>query len=363
MVINNKKFNGFSLLEAVVVMLIVSIFVAMVANVIPKKAKKKVASEAHGRFECYYGADGVLYQQTFTEHSTTGVKKATEVGGTATSCVFQTPYYAKYVIIDAVGGGAGGGTGVTGGEGKFTSVFYTSISKSYTITPGLGGAYNTDGAPTVIDTGNGKVTARGGSARASILNTETSDIQSCVVTEYNKSSLYDCKTTPECSVEGDKIKVSFCRSKENYRTVYLTYKATDSDGNVITNNPRYIVNDITLDTYEEGSYTKKKITKQKSPGSNTWLYYDSSLFTDYDSETTNPIPSNWTRAVDDKWTPSLYKMEITFKSPASVDEAPISNLERYIKSMGYTSDISKVSPGKGGANFGSGKAGAAILLW
>lgn len=352
MVICNKKNSGFSLLEAVVVMLIVSIFIAAVANVIPKKAKKKVASEAHGRFECYY-KNGVLYQQTFTEHTTTGPKAVS-----GTSCVFQTPYYAKYVIIDAVGAGGAGSSTVTGREGKFVSVFYTTVSKSYKITPGVG--TSGDGKPTIIEAGHDKVIARGGAYPKSLKTTEASDIISCVVPEYSKSSLYDCKTSPECSVEGDKIKVSFCRSKDNYKTVYLTYKATDSDGNVITDNPRYIVNEVST---SGGKITLPKNQEESGASPNTWVYYDSSLFTDYDDSSTNPIQSNWTRNLNDFWLPSLYKLEFTLSSSASGEDAPISNLERYIKSMGYTSDIKDVNPGKGGAKFGNGKAGAAILLW
>ena len=132
MVINNmmnKKLKGFSLFEAFVVMLI-------------------IASEAHGRFECYYDNSGKLYQQMYTEKSTTGREQATKEitltdadGNTTTHkvCEFVPPSYAKYLIIDAVGGGAGGSPRGGASEGQFVSTFYASIERKYYILPGVGG--------------------------------------------------------------------------------------------------------------------------------------------------------------------------------------------------------------------------------
>lgn len=352
MVTRKKILNGFSLLEACIVMLIVAIFVAVMANVIPQKAKKKVSSEAHGRFECYY-KDGTLYQQSFTGNLGSGEKTAVESGGTSTQCKFQPPFYAKYIIIDAVGGGAGGGTSVGGGDGGFVSSFYTSISKSYMIEPGGGGAVNNNGEPTLIKSGDSTLlTANGGKTKSSLDNTTVDDILSCVVTEYTTDSYYDCKTSPRCEIVDGKVRVSFCRTKDNYKTVDLTYKAYDSSGALITNNPRYIVNSL---------YTEKKSGTQ-----NVWLYHDISLFSDY-SDDTNPVyQAGWVPNVNDIWTPSLYTLEITMDvdvneaSPASESK---SNLERYIESMKYTSPISTVHPGQGGAANTAGTAGAAIILW
>ena len=353
MVTRKRIVNGFSLLEACIVMLIVAIFVAVMANVIPQKAKKKVSSEAHGRFECYYKADGTLYQQTFTGNLGSGEKTAVASGGTSTQCKFQPPFYAKYIIIDAVGGGAGGGTSVGGGEGGFVSSFYTSISKSYMIVPGKGGAVNNNGEPTLIKSGSSTLlTANGGKSKSSLDNTTVDDILSCVVTEYTTDSYYDCKTSPTCEIVDGKVRVSFCRTKDNYKTVDLTYKAYDASGAIITNNPRYIVNSL---------YTEKKSGTQ-----NVWLYHDISLFSDY-SDAVNPVyQAGWVPNVNDIWTPSLYTLEITMDvdvneaSPASSSK---SNLERDIESMKYTSPISTVHPGQGGAANSDGTAGAVIILW
>ena len=359
MVTRKRILNGFSLLEACVVMLILSIFIAVMANVIPQKAKKKVSSEAHGRFECYYKADGTLYQQTFTGNLGSGEAVATETVDTKPACKFQPPFYAKYIIIDAVGGGAGGGTSVGGGEGGFVSSFYTSISKSYMIVPGKGGAVNNNGEPTLIKSGSSTLlTANGGKSKSSLDNTTVDDILSCVVTDYTTDSYYDCKTSPTCEIVDGKVRVSFCRTKDNYKTVDLTYKAYDSSGKLITDNPRYIVNDVTVG----GGH---KITEQSS-ATNVWKYHDISLFSDY-SDATNPIyQAGWVPDVNDIWTPSLYTLEITMDidvNEASPESSSTSNLERYIESMKYTSPISTVHPGQGGAANTAGTAGAVIILW
>ena len=348
--INNKK--GFSLLEASIVMLIVAIFVAVMANVIPQKAKKKVASEAHGRFECFY-KNGTLYQQTFTENSSSGLKTAASSGGDATTCNFQPPYYAKYLIIDAVGGGAGGASGLGGSEGKFVSMFYTNISNAYKISPGKGGAAGADGGDTIIKTGTSTLmTAKGGKSKVSLDNTEIDDVRSCIVTEYVTDDYYDCKTSPVCEIVDGKVRVSFCRTKDTYKTVDLTYKEKDSSGNVVKNNPRHIVNDI---------YTKRKAGTQ-----NVWVYHDISLFSDY-SDATNPVyASSWVPSVTNIWAPSLYTLELTMDidvNDENASAATISNLERYINSMKYVSDITTVHPGMGGAAGSAGSDGAVILLW
>ena len=103
MVMKMMKFRlGFSLFETFVVMAIVGIFIALMANTVAHRPKAKLASEAHGRFECYYDESGQLWQQLFTEGSSQGKKLAKNNGGTETTCSFQPPYYAKYMIIDAV---------------------------------------------------------------------------------------------------------------------------------------------------------------------------------------------------------------------------------------------------------------------
>lgn len=346
----NKKFKkGFSLFEACVVMIVVAIFVAVMANVVPHKVKSKVASEAHGRFECYY-EDGTLYQQMFTEGSTTGRQKAVDAGGTATSCTFIPPYYAKYMIIDAVGGGAGGNAQGGGGEGQFSSTFYASTHSRYTAIPGRAGNTNQHGTDTLVK-GNGVdlMLAKGGKAVASLENTTVNDVLSCIITEYAQDDMFDCQIYPVCEVKDGKIQVNFCRTKDYYKTSMLTYTAYDKDGNLVKDNPRHIVNDI--------------YTEQKADAPNIWIYHDISLFSDY-SEETNPVYIyDWQPDVNDIWTPSLYTMELVMDTVANGNDETPSNLSRYIESMQYTSKIKDAKIGTGGARNAKGYDGGVLFLW
>lgn len=351
----NKLKKGYSLFEACVVMLIVAVFVALVANVIPHKVKSKVQSEAHGRFECYY-ENGTLYQQMFTENSTTGRKKAVDDGGTATECSFHPPYYAKYMIIDAVGGGAGGSDDGGGSEGQFTSTFYASVHTRYLIKPGRGGEKNNHGGDTIVK-GDGfdLLKAKGGKSIASLDNTTVNDILGCVITEYAEDPLFDCKIYPTCEVKDGKIKVSFCRTKTLYKTSSLTYKQVDDAGDTVWGNPRHIVHNIPGRHYN---------TLQKEGSPNVWVYHDISLFSDYDTQSEDPIYIyDWVPSVNDKWTPSLYTMELVMDMPMNGDGESPSNLSRYIESMQYTSKIKDAKAGTGGAKNQKGYDGAALLLW
>lgn len=354
MVKSMDKFKkGFSLFEACVVMLIVVVFVAVIANVIPHKAKSKVVSEAHGRFECYYDG-GVLYQQMFTEKSSTGRQRASANGGTATTCVFTPPSYAKYMIIDAVGGGAGGGSATGGNEGEFKSAFFASVHSKYEITPGAGGNAGANGSPTIVKGDNIEIVkASGGTTVADLNNTTIDDVKNCVITEYATAREYDCQIYPVCSVKDGKIEVSFCRTSSLYRTDRLTYKELDSSGNVILNNPRHIVNNL--------------YTEEKAGSPNVLIYHDISLFSDYNNET-NPVYFNnstdaWVPDVNDYYTPSLYTMEIELeRSSNGVNESP-SNLGRYIDAMQFETQIKNVKVGAGGARNQAGYKGAVVLQW
>ncbi len=354
MVINMDKLKyGYSLVEACVVMIIVAIFVAVMANSISHKPKAKVASEAHGRFECYYEGD-TLYQQMFTEGSSTGRVKAVDAGGTATSCAFVPPYYAKYMIIDAVGGGAGGSSNGGASEGQFVSTFYASIQSKYMATPGKGGALESDGGKSVVTSEDGVelIAANGGKSTASLENTTVNDILSCNITEYAQSEDFDCHIYPTCEVKNGKIVVNYCRSKAAYIQKDLTYKFTKSDGTVEMGNPRYIVNNV--------------YTAQKPGNPNVWVYHDISLFSDYDSDSLDPTRwdgYSWTPDVKDLWTPSLYTMELTMNTTANGDNESESNLSRFVKSMQYKSKIVDVKPGAGGAKNAKGYAGAILFLW
>lgn len=378
MVINNmmnKKLKGFSLFEAFVVMLIVSIFVALMANTVAHRPKAKIASEAHGRFECYYDNSGKLYQQMYTEKSTTGREQATKEitltdadGNTTTHkvCEFVPPSYAKYLIIDAVGGGAGGSPRGGASEGQFVSTFYASIERKYYILPGVGGRKESgsraseNGGTTVIRNQDleAMVTAEGGKAVSSLENTTLNDVLACSITEWPTDEQYDCHITPTCQVIDGQVEVSFCRSKGSYVTKSLIYKDTDDDGNVELGNPRFIVNNV---------YTEQK-------NANTWVYHDISQWSDYNETDVDPTKTyresriaggepNWKPSVNDEWVPSMYTMELLMDSTADGDDPNPSNLHRLVESMQYTSGIKDAKVGQGGGKNQDGKAGGALILW
>ena len=386
----NKKFKkGFSLFEAFVVMLIVSIFVALMANTVAHRPKAKVASEAHGRFECYYDGEK-LYQQLFTEGSSTGRELAK---GTITlykdnghghkvkteikpACEFIPPSYAKYMIIDAVGGGAGGSFSGGASEGQFVSTFYATIERKYLIIPGKGGKKQTStagaesGTETIVytpatkpnESDNAIIVAAGGKSLSTLENTTLNDVLACSITEWCTQEAFDCHITPTCQIKDGQLYVSFCRSKGSYVTVPITYKENKKNSDEVQlGNPRNIVNNI------KGKDGKLLFTTQKN--ANTWVYHDISQFSDYNNTDLDPTPSfrklrpEWKPSVDDIYAPSMYTMELLMNTTADGPEANSSNLHRLMNSMQYKSKMIDANVGEGGAKNSSGKAGGALFLW
>jgi len=385
---NNYTFkNGFSLFEAFVVMLIVSIFVALMANTVAHRPKAKVASEAHGRFECYYENNN-LYQQMFTENSSTGRIKSNKTikvdinsDGKKENikvCEFTPPSYAKYMIIDAVGGGAGGSKDGGASEGQFVSTFYATIERKYYIMPGEGGKRAQgsnpakNGGETLVysiskdkDSDgeykyNSIIVAAGGKALSSLENTTISDVLSCSITEWCTQEAFDCHITPTCQIVGGNVQVSFCRSKGSYITVSIPYKVNKKNSTTVEmGNPRYVVNNV---------YTTRK-------GSNIWVYHDISQFSDYNDTDLDPTasyrnsrPGGYFPTVDDPYVPSLYTMELLMNTTADGDHANPSNLHRLIESMQYKciksgTCMKDANVGQGGAKNQNGTAGGALFLW
>ena len=109
-------------------MLIVAVFVALCSNAFTKRHITYQESDGHGRYECYRNGGGIV--QRYVENNS-----PRNVAGT--TCVFRPPRYAKYLLINAAGGGSGSGAGT------FISTFYTSIDAPLTITPGAAGGATT----------------------------------------------------------------------------------------------------------------------------------------------------------------------------------------------------------------------------
>lgn len=343
--VNNKRKFAYTLMEACVVMLVVSIIVAVMANVIPRKISPKTQSDVHGRYECYFDGD-TLYQQTF-------IKGKSSTRSAVASCTFTPPDYVKFLIINAVGGAAPSG----GSAGSFASTFYTTSNVKYKVELGAAGTGSNNGGDTnVLACTNTECTAtqevikaKGGEYSANILNTNINDVKSCmaqagpqILSSSVLSANYICDKSPICEIEGDNIKVSYCRTNEIYKTDYIPYKKYTSstykseqqnmnDTNFIANSPYSTWNSAT------GVLT----------------YYDASLWDEY-----GIVPSNDWNPVESTTMPSLYKLILNLKVNSNTTT---SAMENYIKMLQIGSGISSVNPGS--IKSGTSKPGAVVILW
>lgn len=344
--LNRNKKAGFSLFEACVVMLIVSIFLAVSASVIPKKNKPKAEADGHGRFECYYKG-GQLYQQMFQGVSSAGATAVSE-------CRFNPPMYAKYIVINVVGGG-GGGTGGNGGEpGGFYSSFHTSARSAFVMTPGKGGGAGNDGTSTSVyyeDNRGGDpiVTAEGGLSKRELKDARTSDIKQCAITAGTSSVGADiaCGSIPLCEVVGENIYVQYCFSASVYKSKYL---------------------DLQTDIIQRPSdeWLKPPVLNDSEA---TITYYDQGLLDEYNMDLKSYLDAYrgtiyWDallQALEQSY-PTLFTMVLTFDLHRSNTVTP-SLLMNYLEGMGITTGIAEYSPGQGGAPGAAGNDGAVFITW
>ena len=102
-----RKRNGFSIIEAMIALTVISILVASSAHFLSKKSTNVAVAgvdASHGRFECWRGKDGKVRQALYVGDKLVG--KIEEVD----ECKFDPPTDAVKLNVLAVGaGGAGGG--------------------------------------------------------------------------------------------------------------------------------------------------------------------------------------------------------------------------------------------------------------
>ncbi len=89
--IKNKKF-GFSLAEALVSMLVMSMFFIATSKIITAKPKKEIQANKHGYFECYY--EGVVLKQKRSDGSYAG-----EPINAGNDCTFTPPSGIAFAVI------------------------------------------------------------------------------------------------------------------------------------------------------------------------------------------------------------------------------------------------------------------------
>lgn len=111
----NKKtriYCGFSMVEMMLLLVIVSLMLASGVTVISKKHVKVPRLASHGAYICYINKAGNLHQEKYL-----GIGLENKIMDEDTDqCVFVPPARAAYLHIQATGGGGGGGaSGYKGG--------------------------------------------------------------------------------------------------------------------------------------------------------------------------------------------------------------------------------------------------------
>lgn len=147
--VNTDKKLAFTLAEALVSMLILSIFIGLSMKIFTKKHTKPVYNPTHGYFICYRGLpekgteypEGVVYKK---------VGAGTPVPQDGDYCEFTPSKSANYYVVYAVGAGGGGRPNIGGAPGDFTTLFVTNIADPLKIYPGAGGNPGQNGNPTII---------------------------------------------------------------------------------------------------------------------------------------------------------------------------------------------------------------------
>lgn len=115
---------GFTLAEALIGLLVVSLITLATVPVVTKK-KRDTAQGYNGRWVCYKSGNSHMVQQTINGKTTTT--------NTGNSCTFVPPGKAKNFTVKAIGGGGGGAAGSTP-----SPTFYTTNT---TFKPDKNGDY------------------------------------------------------------------------------------------------------------------------------------------------------------------------------------------------------------------------------
>ncbi len=291
MVKKNLK-PGFSLFEACVVMLIVGIFVALCANAYSKKHVTYQEAEGHGRYECYKNSAGTLMQRYVENNNSRNVA--------GTTCIFRPPRYAKYLLLNAIGGGS------ASDAGEFKSVFYSSMDKPITVEPG-----NVNGQTTIKVDGGVILSADAGRSDMNATSVGADIISDCRFT-YNK---YSCGT-PICEQDGLDLSIAFCNKSD-----FVTNKIP------ITDIKKY-----------RTSYSGNKL-----------IYRDLSDFTGHGILAENALSLlDVTGSYE-----SFYTIEVTFDTTLS----DVSQMEKYLESLSIVDGIASVQPGR------ANKPGGVVIIW
>ncbi len=403
MVKNNKVLKfAYSLLEASIVLIMVSVIISLSSNVVVSKIKSKTNTKPHGRFECYY-VNGELMQHSVINGRDFGVEKSSNPN----YCLFKPNQYVKYLVANIVGAGAPYTSAGGGGAGEFVSKFFSSPASHYLLYPGKPVVYNSSAltdeqiksmksyiTKSIISTNpeSYAAIASGGINGTNIFNILPEQLESCHVVKVNDK--FDCKVAPGCVISDSntlangsslyhtlkclpasssdcifkdkKITVSYCASIDEYKTV--EYNLSDILAMIKSNSEGAKYNKNVLTYYSDIFYKELgcKAYRTDNDKNNTSdekckLLYEKWNKTDFER-------------VDNADSPSLFKLELKFNIHQDSKLGEVSELTKYAKSMQFyevkngsvntTSGIAAAAPGDGGSSSSKdGHTGGIVLLY
>ncbi len=163
-------YNGFSLAEALITLLVVCVITIASVPVITKKHRAKF-NLPHGVYACYWNGDNLVAKYSINGKDSDGkVVYDSEEGRYA--CEFNPPTGAKNFVATIVGGGGGGGDAnashraCTASTGGLAYVPFVFLAKDINLSVAVGNG----GAVGVYSSNGSKVGGKGGDS--SITNTQ-----------------------------------------------------------------------------------------------------------------------------------------------------------------------------------------------
>lgn len=125
-----SKKNGFTLAEALVALLVMSLILIAAMPVITRK-KRSIERVTHGAFACYWD-NGALVGKYLTGQKTSGANTVYDAQEGRQGCYFTPPAGAKNFVVTTVGGGGGGASaGAAAEESK--QVYSSPGAGSYKV--------------------------------------------------------------------------------------------------------------------------------------------------------------------------------------------------------------------------------------
>ena len=110
----NSVFRGFTLAEALVALLVITIIIAASLPIITKK-KRSIDRVTHGAYACYWQNGQLIGRYLIDQKTATGKTYYDSTEGRY-GCEFTPPAGAKNFVVTTVGGGGGGAA--TGDEAQ-----------------------------------------------------------------------------------------------------------------------------------------------------------------------------------------------------------------------------------------------------